>query len=97
MAVLYLLDGGSLLGQDKTVQTKGEPAAAAAETFDAGSRTKEATTQTRLPLAEELEPVHAGPAKLESAETARRFRALRPKTSRAVVGHDDGRQSTDDD
>jgi aspartate carbamoyltransferase catalytic subunit len=94
MAVLYLLDGGSLLGKDETAQTKVEPAAA--EAFDAGSRTREATTQTRLPLEEELEPVHAGQTKLESAAPPRRFRAHRPKTSRAAAGQDDGHATTDD-
>jgi aspartate carbamoyltransferase catalytic subunit len=93
MAVLYLLDGGSLLGKDETVRTKGEPTAA--QTFDAGSRTNEATTQTRLPLEAELEPAHAGQTKLENV-APRKFRAHRPKTSRAIAAQDDGRQSTDD-
>jgi hypothetical protein len=93
MAVLYLLDGGSLLGKDETALTRVEPAAPA--TVDPGSRVKEATTQTRLPLEEEPEPVHAGRTKLESADTPRRFRAHRPKTSHAAAGHDDGQGTTD--
>jgi aspartate carbamoyltransferase catalytic subunit len=94
MAVLYLLDGGSLLGQREAETTK--PESAIAETSDTGSPTKEAMKQTTLPLEEELEPVHAGQAKLESVEPRqRKFRALRPKTSRATGGRDNGQSTTD--
>ncbi|HVG29206.1 MAG TPA: aspartate carbamoyltransferase catalytic subunit [Pyrinomonadaceae bacterium] len=93
MAVLYLLDGGSLVGKDEAVLTKGEPVAA--DMSDTAARTKEATTQNPLPLGEELEPVRAGLAKLESDAPPRRFRAHRPKTDRALVGQDDGHGTTD--
>jgi aspartate carbamoyltransferase catalytic subunit len=93
MAVLYLLDGGSLLGQREAETTK--PEFVATETFDAEPQTKEVTTQTRLPLEEELEPVRAGQTTLESAEPGRKFRPLRPKTNRASAGRDDGQRTTD--
>jgi aspartate carbamoyltransferase catalytic subunit len=92
MAVLYLLDGGSLLGQREAKTLKPE---ALIETIDSGSRTKEVTTQTRLPLEDELEPAHAGQTRLEGVKARRRFRPLRPKTEHASVGQNDGQSTTD--
>ncbi|MDT7602329.1 MAG: aspartate carbamoyltransferase catalytic subunit [Acidobacteriota bacterium] len=96
MAVLYLLDTGSLLGQREVETAKSE--SALAETFEAGSRTREEATQTQLPLEAELEPVHAAQTTLESVESPRRFRAHRPKTNRATDGRDgESEQLTTDD
>jgi aspartate carbamoyltransferase catalytic subunit len=94
MAVLYLLDSGSLLGRREDETTK--PEAPHAETFVTDSETDEATAQTRLPLEYEAEPVHASSTNSEGVELARRFRANRPKTIRATIGQDDGQLTTDD-
>jgi hypothetical protein len=93
MAVLYLLDGGSLLRQ-REVETV-RPDHTAAETPDAAPRVRDVTTQTRLPLGEDVEPSRAGRSGLEGDATPRRFRAHRPKTSRASTGQDDGHATTD--
>jgi aspartate carbamoyltransferase catalytic subunit len=96
MAVLYLLDGGSLLGQREAETTK--PESIAVETSDAGSRTTEATTkQTRLPLEENPEPVPVVQTELDSVASPRRFRAHRPKTSPAIVEQDDGQRTTNNE
>jgi aspartate carbamoyltransferase catalytic subunit len=93
MAVLYLLDGGSLLGKDETALTKAAPVAA--ETSDPAPRTKDETAQTRLPLEDEPEPAHAARTGLGTAAPPRRFRAHRPKTIHSIAGHDDGHETTD--
>jgi aspartate carbamoyltransferase catalytic subunit len=94
MAVLYLLDGGSLLRQREIETTKPQPADADAARD--GSRAREATTQTRLPLEDEPEPARAGQANLESAAPPRRFRAHRPKTSSALATQNDVHEAADD-
>jgi aspartate carbamoyltransferase catalytic subunit len=95
MAVLYLLDGGSLLGQREAETTK--PESVIAETLGAGSRTKESTAQTRLPLEAEPEPAYVGQSPHEIVETKpRRYRAHRPKTSNAAtLERGDGQPTTD--
>jgi aspartate carbamoyltransferase catalytic subunit len=93
MAVLYLLDGGSLLGQREAETLKTE--SILAEKSDTASRPTELTKQTRLPLEGEREPSHAVQTELEGIAAPRRFRAHRPKTGTAIVEKDDGQRTTD--
>jgi hypothetical protein len=95
MAVLYLLDGGSLLGQREAETMK--PESAPTETTNSGSRPTELMKQTRLPLEAERESSHAVQTELDSVAAPRRFRAHRPKTGTAIVEQDDAQRTTDDE